>query len=179
MTESTDADDERIEVTYDNYEMMRDALRQSNAEGWIPVVRRDDDAIEARPVDRQNDLVEGERIESDHWLIREENGDTYTVSQETFDDRYEMSGSLRSEQFVMDLSYENETMELPDDEDVVVEGVDVVAEVSAIIHVPTQTVVTMEIGVVDYKQDNYRGMEGIPLELLYDSPLFNQREDDD
>jgi len=78
----TQSDDEEqtLEIPSDKYEVFMDAFSQANAEDWIPVARHDTEAVEARPVDRQDGRAEGSRIETDQWLIRDHSGETYTVS---------------------------------------------------------------------------------------------------
>jgi len=77
---------------------------------------------------------------------------------------------------VLDLSWDATEDTLDDiDEEVEIGGWDCVATVDALIYVPTQKVVSLDIVSVDLKQDNYRDMDGIPLELLYDSPQFNEQ----
>lgn len=173
----SETDDETVEVQYDQYERMRDGYIQCNAEGWFPVIRRDNDPVEARPVDRQEDIYEGERTESGQWLIREPNGETYTISNEVFEERYDEQGSLRTERFAVDLSWDGTVGDDVPDDEIEFEGWTVVAEVAAIIDVRTQSVVSLDVIRVDLEQDNWQGMDGIPLELLYDSPMFNTVSD--
>jgi len=172
--------DNKIPVEVEKYDRLRDAFSQVNAEGWMPVLRHDEVPVEARPVDRQDERAEGARIESDQWLIRDHSGETYTVSEGTFEDRYETQGEYRTERFLVDLSWTDEDYDVPDDapDDIEIEGWDVVAEMVAHIHVPTQTVRRFLVTRVDLKQDNYQNMDGIPLELLYDSPQFATRENE-
>lgn len=171
--------DNTIDVTYEKYDKLMDAFGQANAEGWMPVSRHDEESVEARPVDRQDDRMEGARIETDQWLIREANGETYTVSDATFEEKYEMQGEFRSERFLVDLSWTDEDYDLPDDapDDIDVEGWTIVAEVVAHIHVPTQTARRFTVVRCDLKQSNYTQMDGIPVELLHDSPQFSTAED--
>lgn len=174
------SDDDTIDLTFEKYERLRDGYLQNNAEGWFPVIRLDDEPVEARPVERQEDIYEGERTESDQWLIREDTGETYTVSSEVFEERYAQQGSLRTERFAVDLSWdgsvpENVTSKMGY-EGVEVEGWTVVAEVSALIDVQTQTVKSLDMINVSLEQDNWQDMDGIPIELLYDSPMFNRLE---
>jgi len=178
MTDEQD-DEQTIEVSYEKYDRLMDAFSQVNAEGWMPVLRHDEEPVEARPVDRQDERAEGARIESDQWLVRDHSGETYTVSAATFEDRYEMQGEYRTEKFLVDLSWTDEDYETPEDapEDVDVAGWTIVAEVVAHIHVPTQTVRRLLITRCDLKQSNYANMDGIPVELLHDSPRFSAVED--
>lgn len=178
MTEEQD-DEQTIEVSYEKYDRLMDAFSQVNAEGWIPVLRHDEEPVEARPVDRQDERAEGARIYSDQWLIRDHSGETYTVNEHTFEERYEMQGEYRTEKFLVDLSWTDDDYETPEDapDDVDIEGWTIVAEVVAHIHVPTQTVRRFLITRCDLKQSNYTNMDGIPVELLHDSPQFSTVED--
>lgn len=174
-----------MEISFEQYEKFMDAFSQANAEGWMPVARHDSEPVEARPVDRQEERAEGARIETDQWLIRDHSGETYTVSDHTFEENYEMQGEYRTERFLADLSWTEDDYEMPEDapEDVDVAGWTIVAEVVAHIHVPTQSVRRLNIERVDLKQSNYTNMDGIPVELLHDSPRFStktdQEEDDE
>jgi hypothetical protein len=170
-------DDDTIDLTFEKYERLRDGFLQNNAEGWFPVIRLDDEPVEARPVERQDDIYEGERTESDQWIIREDTGETYTVSDEVFEDRYEEQGSLRTERFAVDLSWDGEVEDDELEDDIEIDGWDLVAEVAALIDVRTQTVKSLNMVNVSLGQDNWQDMDGIPLELLYDSPMFNRMED--
>jgi len=170
------ADKEMVKTELEKYERMREGYMQANAEGWFPVIRRDDSPVEARPVDRQDDIYEGERTESDQWIIREDTGEVYTVSDDVFEENYDTQGSLRTERFVVDLSWDGDVDgEVPDD--VEIEGWTVVAEVAALIDVETQGVVSFDVISVDLGKSNYHDMPDIPLELLHDSPMFNRMED--
>lgn len=179
---TNEQDDEGICVEQDTYETLMDAYRQVNSESWIPVRRSDKmQQIEARPVDRQGDRVEGARIVSDRWLLREENGETYTVSDDVFEEKYEMVRSLRTERFRVDLSWHGtvEGAEGQPPDKVELEGWNVVAEVVAVIDVKKQMVTQFTVVNVSLAQDNWRNMDGIPVEILHDSPQFTVVDDDD
>jgi hypothetical protein len=171
------ADDEHVKVDLERYERFREGYTQKLAEGWFPVIRHDEEPVEARPVDRQDDIYEGERTESDQWLIREDTGETYTVSNEVFEERYAEQGSLRTERFAMDLSWDKQAVDEVMGEEIEMTGMEIVAEVSALIDVRTQSVVSFTMINVSLAQDNWQDMDGIPVELLYDSPMFNRMED--
>lgn len=178
------ADDEHVKVDLERYERFREGYTQVIAEDWFPVIRHDEEPVEARPVDRQNDIHEGERTESDQWLIREDTGETYTVSNEVFEERYAEQRSLRTECFAMDLSWDEQAVGEAMGEEIEMAGMEIVAEVSALIDVRTQSVVSFKMINVSLAQDNWQDMDGIPVELLYDSPMFNrmkdiEREEDD
>lgn len=179
MTEQEE--DNTIDVTYEKYDKLMDAFSQVNAEGWIPVLRHDEEPVEARPVDRQDERAEGARIYSDQWLIRDHSGETYTVSEDTFEEHYESQGEYRTERFLVDLSWTDDDYEVPEDapDDVDVAGWTIVAEMVAHIHVPTQTVRRLIVVRCDLKQSNYANMDGIPVELLHDSPRFSAVEDEE
>jgi len=177
MTETTDKPNEETkELSISNYKTLLDGFQQSNAEGWFDVARTDGGQLQARPVARQSDRTEGSEITSDQWLIKEPTGDVYTVSDATFEDAFD--SNVRFEQFVVDFSTDDEVLS-DTDEEITVDGWNVVATVTAKIDIVTQSVVSIHIDSVDFNQDQHRGLDGLPIEVLEDSPQFNKITDDD
>lgn len=175
-TEETEKTNEEVAVDEERYSNLMKTWNKYRAEGWMDVIRRSENPVEIRPVDRQEHRREGQRIESDTWLVREENGDTYTVSEETLDSEF-IDKPLRRERFVMDLSYDGEplsehTDDTPDHADIETEGWDIVADIIGIINVRTQTVISMDVENVRVNGSFRDG--GIPVELMDDHPdIYN------
>jgi len=155
----------------------RDALTQLSAEGWIDVVRDGDDEIEARPIDRQDDRDEGERIESDTWLIRENNGETYVIDGETFESEFTSAGRFHERQFCFDLSWDDHQ---PDDgSGPTVSGATARVFVTATIDVSRDSVISMEVNGVEYQvgDETTHALDAIPMEMIYDSDKVYDVED--
>jgi hypothetical protein len=143
----------------------REATGQINAEGWIDVYRTGTATLEARPVDRQDDRDEGEQIESDEWLIREPNGESYTVSEETFESEFDDAGQYHMRRFQIDLSWD--AIGADDDSVPTIAGKDCYVYVDAQIHVPTDSVVAMDV--VGVELGDNEQYDSLPLDALYDS----------
>lgn len=163
--------DERIEVDRDEYESLKDAYMQMRCEGWINVRRESTDAVEARPVDRQEERKEGEYITSDQWVIREENGDTYTVSGETFNDVF-YTDPIETRDFMLDLSFKTET----EDGEVLMSRDD---RVKMRAYVNMTTSVVEEIDVIGSTVgDTDEWYDGVSIDLLKDHPDVTPIEND-
>lgn len=175
MTDEQDDENERtVEVTADKYQRLTNARSQVIGEGWMDVVRIDDETVRARPVDRQEGRMEGERITSDVWMIEDVNGEVYAVSEKTFEDKYD---SLVTERFAIDLSFDDVPVEGEDGEDLPdMKGRDVVVEVTAHIDLRRDVITRLTIGrcVTDLSEG-----EGLPMEIFEDHPDINRITEDE
>jgi hypothetical protein len=158
---------------FDFVQRLRQDSLQMQAEDWFDVTRVRSDSLEARPVERQDGREEGERIESDEWLIREPNGDTYIVDAETFDDFFETMSTTRTETVRIDLS--RDTVET--DAGFTVSGFEAVVECEATIDVRTDCVVSLDVQRVVTEDGEVDG--GIPIELFDDHPNISIESDDE
>lgn len=172
----SNVDDEQktVEITVEQYDRLFDARSQLVGEGWMDVVRVDNETVRARPVDRQEGRMEGERITSDQWLIEDVNGETYTVSEKTFEDKYE---SLVTERFAIDLSFDDVPVEGDDGEDLPdMKGRDVAVEVTA--HIDLRRDVITRLTIDRCVTDLSEG-EGLPMEIFEDHPDINRITEDE
>lgn len=162
-----------MEISFDQYQRLIDARSQMVGESWMDVVRVDDETVRARPVDRQEGRAEGELITSDSWLIEDVNGETYTVDEATFEDKYE---SLVTERFAIDLSFDDVEIESDDEDAPELKGRDVAVEVTA--HIDLQrsviTRLTIDRGVTDMSEG-----DGLPIEIFEDHPDIERIEEED
>lgn len=152
-------------------EQFRGLHRQVGAEDWINVIHNDDTELEARPVERQNNIQEGERITSDAWVIREQNGETYTVSEETFEEAFDTASSYHRQRFRLDLSWDDVDA---DDETVpTIHGATCYVYVDAKIDVARDSIVSMDVERVEYEYDNTDNelYDAIPMEAFMDSDM--------
>lgn len=150
---------EMVEIPAEKYHRLEEARSQLFGEDWMDVARIDDEPIRARAVERQNGRTEGELITSDSWLIEDVNGETYTVSDQTFEEKYD---SVVTEQFVMDLSID--PVETEDDVPEI-GGREVVAEVTAHVDLAQQSITSLFI---DRVSIDGTVVDSLPLELMKD-----------
>jgi len=167
---NVDDEQETVEIPVEQYERLFDARSQLVGEGWMDVARLDDETVRARPVERQEGRREGELITSDAWLIEDVNGETYTVSEKTFEEKYD---SLVTEQFVMDLSVDPiETEEGEPD----IGGTEIIVEMTAHIDLPHHVVDHLSIDRVYFEGEV---LDGLPIEVLEDHEKINRAETED
>lgn len=166
MTDTEDrlyGDDEQgkdtVEIPSGHYDLLRDSRSQMVGEGWVNIGRIDDENYRARPVDRQEGRGEGELVESDEWLIEDVNGETYTVSDETFQEKYD---TIVTEQVTADLSIDPVETE-PGEPDI--GGTEIIVEMTAYIDLPHQVVDNFS---VDRVSVDGNIIDGLPLEVLED-----------
>jgi hypothetical protein len=170
MPEQEQEDENTIEISYEKYRRLADARSQMIGEEWMDVARVDDETVRARPVERQEGRAEGELITSDQWLIEDVNGETYTVSEQTFEDKYD---SLVTERFAIDLSIDEiET----DDSEPNISGSEVVLDVIAHIDLPHHV-----IDHIDIQRVYFEGQEidGLPMEVFEDHPDISRIQEDE
>lgn len=160
---------DKVEISSDKYERLLAHRSQLFGEDWMDVVRLDDETVRARPVERQEGRAEGELVESDQWLIEDVNGETYTVSGETFEEKYD---SLVTEQFVIDLSVDP----IENDDGPDIGGTEVIAEVTAYIDLPHHIIDHIEIDRVMFAGEE---VDGLPIEVFEDHPDISKVEDDE
>lgn len=156
-----------------------DAKSQIGAEDWFAVHRDGDAELEARPIDRQDDREEGERITSDKWLIREPTGETYTVSEHTFESEFEDANQFTTRRFMIDLSWD-----AVDEDDPTVPTIpssECHVYVDAKIHVPSDSIVSMDVVGTEQPVDGDDGemYDALPMEMVYDSDRVSDVEDEE
>jgi len=149
----------------------RQLKRQIKAEVWIPVRRNVEDELEARPAERQEEIMEAEKVYSDNWVIREPNGKTYTVTWKEFEEKFESNRNYVTQQFVIDMSWER-------DIESVTMGADNKLLVEALIDITQHTIVSLDILTYTHEGDRIDGPDGIPIEVFDDHPEISEVDEE-
>lgn len=141
-------------------------------EDWAPVMRDPNELVHARPLDSQDDRLEGEPIESDEWLIREKDGHKHVVDNDVFESEFEYASTYYTSRIAIcipsdyDLSHTSMAI-LPKCQRIVLD---------VLIDATTQTIERMDV--VSFEYVGGQQYESLPLEFIFDSPFVSEVTDD-
>lgn len=139
------------------------------ADEWIPAFRNDDVLI-VKPVDSQDDRPEGGLIETDEWLVRDLHGETYTVSDETFEDAFEYANSHAVDrlEFELPFAFVDKAENFLDSNQTLTLVVD------ALYRVSDQSYTTFDVVEIEVGDDTFEG--SIPMEVIEDLPIVDHMD---